>query len=113
MGFGALVRDAAQQQDGLADHELGHAARVGERRVEDRDTATRRGIQVHLVGANAKAAHCDEAARCFEDAGVELAPRADAEHMDVTNGFEELFSRQCLRKARDVLVASASEVLYC
>ena len=57
MGGDALGHHAAQQTDNLAHHQLGHAAGVGEGRVEHHDAALTRCLEVHLVGADAKAAH--------------------------------------------------------
>ncbi len=67
MGGGVAARDAAQQHDDLGQHQFGDAAGVGERRVEDRNAAVLRGVEIHLVGADAEAADADQARGVFED----------------------------------------------
>ena len=64
------AEDPAQQHDDLADHQLGHAAGVGERRVEDRDAAAARGVEVDLVGADREAADRDQPVGGLEDPRV-------------------------------------------
>ncbi len=52
--------DPAKQEDDLADHQFRHAAGIGERRIEDRNAAAARGIDIHLVGADTEATDCDQ-----------------------------------------------------
>jgi hypothetical protein len=49
------------QHDRLGDHQFGHAAGVGIGRVEHRDAGQLGRVQVDLVGADAEAAHRDQA----------------------------------------------------
>src|SRR3546814_10908988 len=44
-----LLWNAAQQQDGLSQHQLGNRPRIGNRRLEYRNTEQPGSIQVHLV----------------------------------------------------------------
>ena len=53
----ALLGHAAQQQDRLGQHQLGHRAGVGIGCIEHRNAALARRRQVDLIGAYAKAAH--------------------------------------------------------
>jgi hypothetical protein len=50
-----FLRDAAQQQDGLGQHQLGHGTGVGVRCVEHAIPRSR-SVQVDLVGADAETA---------------------------------------------------------
>ena len=70
--------DAPHQHDDLAEHQLGDAARVGERRVEDGDRPLPRVFQCHLVGADAEAAQGDEPVGSGQHARRHLGARADA-----------------------------------
>ena len=86
MGRGVARRNAAHQQNDFGQHQLGHAAGVGKRRVEDRDAAVLRGRQVHLVRADAEASDRDEMPRGFEHVVRQLGGRADAHDISVANG---------------------------
>ena len=88
MGGGVAPGDAAHQQHDFGQHQLGHAAGVRERRVEDRDAAILRGFQIHLVGADAKAADGGEVARRFEHAARQLCGGADADDVSVARRFD-------------------------
>ncbi len=56
---GAL-KELARENDELGHDKLGDGARVGEGRVEDRDTRQRSGLEIDLVGADAEASNNKE-----------------------------------------------------
>jgi len=85
MGGRIALRHAAAQHDDLADHELGDAASVRERRVEDRDAASLRRIRVHLVRPDAETADRDEPPRGREDIAGQLRARSDTDDVSVAH----------------------------
>ncbi len=63
---GIFLGNAAHQHDDLCQYQLGHAAGIGKRGIEDRNTQARGGLQIDLVGANAKATNGSELRRRFK-----------------------------------------------
>ncbi len=105
MAGGVLFRDAAQQQDGFGQHQLGHGAGVGVGCVEHRDAALAGGVEVDLVGADAEAADGDQFLGGVEDVFGELGARADAEEVGVGDLFLQLVARERGLEVFDVGVA--------
>jgi hypothetical protein len=97
----AFPRDAAQQHDGLAEHELGDAAGVGVGGVEDRDAALRRRREVHLVGPDAEAADGGELWRRRQHLLGQFGARADAEEVHVLQRGLQGVAREGLRQVAD------------
>jgi hypothetical protein len=102
---GVLLGDAAQQQDGLCQHQFGYRAGVGVRRVEHGNAALAGGVQVNLVGADAEAADGDQTLGAVEHLGGQLGARADADKMRVGDLFFQLVVGQCALEVLDVAVA--------
>ena len=92
--LGVLFRQPAGQRDDLREHQLDHAAGVGERRVEDRDPVPRRGGQIDLVDADTERAHRDQVRRRREGPLGEVRPRADAEQADAGQRLDQLVLAQ-------------------
>ncbi len=92
--YRVLLGDATQQQDGFGQHQLSDGAGVGERRVEDRNTALARRIQIDLVGANAKATHGDQLVGRGKYIGCQLRAGADADKVHVGDLALELLALQ-------------------
>ncbi len=102
---GVLFRDAAQQQDGLGQHQLGHRAGVGIGGVEHGDAALAGGVQVDLVGADAEAADGDQLLGAVEHLGGQLGTRADANEVGVGDLGLQLVVGQRALEVLDVGVA--------
>ena len=109
MGAFAAAGDAPQQHDDLPDHQLGHAAGVGERRVEDRDAVAAGGGEVHLVSADAEAADQHQPVGGGEYLGGELGARADAENVNAGQRPGQLRAVQRLGDTLDLRVAGRGE----
>ena len=106
---GVFFGYAAHQQNRLGQHQLGHRAGIGKRRVEHRDAPLARRGQVHLVGADAKAAHRSEAVGVAQHLGGELGARADAHKMRVGDLGLELVVGQGAGQAFDLAVARRAQ----
>ncbi len=113
VGGGVLGGHAAQQQDGFGQHQLGHRARVGVRRVEDHHATLARRVQVHLVGADAKAAHGHELLRGGEHVGRQLRARTDADEVHVGDLALELLAFQRARHGLHIGVARVAQHFEC
>ncbi len=87
-----LLGQAAGQRHNLAQHQLDDTAGVGERRVEDGDPARGRVDEVHLVGADAEAAHREEVLSRVQGTGRHLGVRPDAEQRHAGQGVDQLAS---------------------
>ncbi len=111
MGGVGARDDPAQQDDDLADHEFGHAARIGERRVEHRNAAPARGVEVDLVGADAETSDRDQAVGGGENIGSDLGARTDAEQMHALDGLLERIAFERLGQARHVGIAGSLDQL--
>ncbi len=81
--LGVLLRQPPGQRDDLREHQLDDTAGVGERRVEHRDTAARRGGEVDLVDADAERADRGQARRRREDPLGDVRAGADAEQAEI------------------------------
>ena len=97
-----LLRDTAQQQDGLGQHQLRYGTGVGVRCIEHRDAALARCIEVDLVGADAETADSHEFLGVVEDLFGQLSAGANADKVRVGDLFLELGFRQ---RTGDVLNA--------
>ena len=84
------VREAAGERDDLGDHQLGDAAGVAERRVEDAHPALTGGVEGHLVRADAEGAEREQPAGLGQDAGRDPGLAADAEDVHVADLLDEL-----------------------
>ena len=84
-----LFRDAAQQQDQLAQHQFGHGAGVGIGGVEDGDTLFHGGLELDLVGADAEAADGDQLVGRFQHFLGDLGARADADEVGVLDLLDQ------------------------
>ncbi len=109
---GVLGRDAAQQQDGLGQHQLGDRTGVGIGRVEHSDAALAGGLQVDLVGADAEAADGDQLLGAVEHLFGELGARADADEVGVGDLFLELGIRQGAGDVLDVAVTRGLQDIH-
>ena len=108
---GVLLGNAAQQQNGFGQHQLGHRARVRIGRVEDDDAALARRVQVHLVGADAEAPDGHELVRGREHLGRELGARADADEVRIGDLALELLALQSAGQRFHVRVAGVLQHL--
>ena len=111
--FARPITELAREHDDLGDDELRDAARVRERRVEDRHAARVRRIEVDLVRADAEAADREK------PPGV-LAPehlfrhvrlRADAEDVDAIELRDELLGLEGLLQELDLERLLLEEIL--
>jgi hypothetical protein len=106
-----FLRDATQQHDRLGDHQLGHAARIGIRRVEHGNAELARGVQIHLIGADAETADRDQPLGVRQHLVGELGARADADDVRVGNALLEFGLGQGFRMQLDLAVAGPVENL--
>ena len=97
-----LLGQAAGQRQDLAQHQLDDTAGVGERRVEDGDPARGRVDEVHLVGADAEAAHGEEVLSRVQGTGRHLGVRPDAEQRHAGQGVDQLALTQRPRPGLDL-----------
>ena len=105
MRHGTFFRHTAQQQDGLGQHQFGHRAGVGKRRVEHGDPFFTGSNQVHLVGANAKAAYGGQFMGMGKHVSRQLGTGANAYKMRVGHFGQQLIAFQRAGQAFDVGVA--------
>ncbi|MNY11875.1 hypothetical protein D3C86_1449260 [compost metagenome] len=104
-----LFGNAAQQQDGFAQHQLGHRTGVREGRVEHRDAALHGRIQVDLVGADAEAAHDAQVGVAGQQGGIQMRARTDPRHLHAAQGVVQLRRRQGRGMRDDIGVAGGFE----
>ena len=83
------IRQAAGEGDDLGDHQLRDAAGVAERGVEDGDAPLARGVEGHLVRADAEGPEREQAAGLGEHPLGDLGPAADPEDVHVPDLLEE------------------------
>src|SRR6202167_1210663 len=91
-----------KQHDDLADHQFRDAAGVGEWRIEDRNAALTRRIQIDLVGSDAEAANCDQAVGTGESLVGELCSGANAEKVAPLDSLKEPVRIEGLWQAFDI-----------
>ena len=104
-----LLRDAAHQHDDLGQHQLGHAARVGERRVEHGHATLGCGIQGDLVGPDAEGTDSDQLVGLLQHLGRELGARAQPHEVGIGNGIDQCLPFQRLGVSFDLGVPVGSE----
>ncbi|MNZ63899.1 hypothetical protein D3C78_820540 [compost metagenome] len=109
---GVLLRNAAQQQDGLGQHQFGDRTGVGVGGVEHRDAALAGGGQVDLVGADAEAADGDELLGAVEHLFGELGARADADEVGVGDLFLQFVTREGALEVLDVGVTGGLQGVH-
>ncbi|CAM4433948.1 hypothetical protein STPA111741_17515 [Stenotrophomonas pavanii] len=112
MALGVLLRNATGQHDRLGDHQLGHAAGVGVGRIEHRDAGQLGRVQVDLVGADAEAAHRDQALGLGQHLGAELGARTDADDVRLGDARLQFVLGQCLGVRLDLAIAGGAEHLH-
>ena len=105
MRGGAFGGNAAQQQNSLGQHQFGHRAGVRKRRIEHRNTAFTGGVQVNLVGANAKAADRRQLVGTSENVSGELGAGTNPDEMRIGNFGQQRRALQRAADAFDVAVA--------
>jgi hypothetical protein len=66
------VAQLAGKGDNLGNHQLGHAARIGKRRVEDGNAMLGGILQVYLVGADAETADDEQVLGLLQNLGCEF-----------------------------------------
>ena len=110
VALGVLVRDAAQQHDRFGHHQFSHAAGVGIRRVENRDAQLARLDQIHLVGADAEAAHRHQPLGVRKHVGGQLGARAQADDVRIGDALLQLGFGQGFRMQLDLAVACTAEI---
>ena len=86
-------------------HQFRDAARIGKGRVENRNAALFGRVQIHLIGADAEAAHAGEARRALEELAIEVGRGADADEVRVRRGFRQFPGAQRLLMRFDIAVA--------
>jgi len=104
-----LLRDAAQQQDGLGQHQFGYRTGVGVRGVEHGDAALAGRVQVNLVGADAEAADSHQLFRAIEELFGQLGAGADTDEVCIGDLFLQLGLRQRLDVVLDIRVPGGLE----
>ena len=106
------VAEVAREHHDLGHDELGHAARVRERRVEDRDSAAVRAREIDLVGADAEAADASAAVRAFARTRSVIARlAADADHVNVLDARCELVLAEGARERLEVEGLAAEDLV--
>jgi hypothetical protein len=115
MALRVLLRNAAHQQHGLGNHQLGHAAGVGERRVEYRNAqavlAAARSIW--LVPMQNAPMAIQSLRACVEHALGQLRARADADEVRFGDARLQLVLFQRFGVKLDIGVARLLEGLHC
>jgi hypothetical protein len=109
VALGVFGRHATGQHDGFGNHQLGHRAGVGIGCIEHRDAGQLRRFQVHLVGADAEAAHRHQAFGVGQDLGTELGARTDADDVGFLDALDQLVLGQGLGVDLDLAVAGGLE----
>ncbi|SAJ27361.1 Uncharacterised protein [Enterobacter cloacae] len=109
--FSVSFRNAAKEQQQLANHQLRHGTGVRERRVKDRDTAFGGGIQINLVGADAETANRHQLFRRSNNVFSQLGTGSQANEMGITDGRFQLFSVQRAFVKFDVGVACCAKAI--
>ncbi len=89
-----FFRNASEQQNRLTDYQLRHAAGVGERRVEYRNAASERRVQVHLIRADAKTADGQQLLCGSEYLLGQLRAGSDSHKVRVGDTFFQFVFRQ-------------------
>ena len=110
--YGVFLRDAAQQQNRLGQDQLGHRAGVGVRGVKHHNAFFLRGDQIHLVGANAKAANAHQLFRRLQHLARQLGARTHADKMHIGNLGLELIALQRVREQLHIAVTSLGKGLH-
>src|SRR5271157_2093069 len=105
VGGGATLGYSALQENRLRQDQFGHATGVGEGGIEDRNSAALSGVQIHLIGADAKTADGHQFRGIFQDLGSKLRRRTDTDDIGVGGGRDQLVLRQRLGMLRYLGVA--------
>ena len=113
MRFGVSLRNAAKQQQQLANYQLRHGTGVRERRVKDRDTAFCGGIQINLVGADAETANRHQLFRRSNNVFSQLGTGSQANEMGITDGRFQLFGIERAFVKFDVGVTCRTKAIDC
>ncbi len=111
MADGVLLGDAPQQQDGFRQHQFRHRAGVGKGGVEYRNTANQGSVQVHLIGADAETADCNQLLGRCEDFLGQLGAGTDTDKVGVGNLLFQLIFRQGGLQVFDIGVPGLLEVI--
>jgi hypothetical protein len=111
--FGVSFRNAAQQQQQFANHQLRHGTGVGERGVKDRNTAFRCSIQINLVGTDAEAANRNQFFRRGNNIFSQVSTGSQANEMGITDGRFQLFGVQRAFVKFDVGVTCRTKAIEC
>ena len=101
VAVGILLRNAAEQHEVLAGDKLGYASGVGERSVEHRDAVAGRGLEIHLVGADAEAADGAELLGGVKHVIGKMSAGTDADEMNILDLLDEL-----------IVIKRALQILY-
>ena len=109
---GVLLGNAPHQHDDLGQHQLGHAARIGERRIEHRHPAPCRCLQRNLVGAYTEGPHGHQLLGLLQHPGGELGARTQSHEMGITDGLDQRLTFQRLRMGFDLGIAIGRERLH-
>jgi len=105
MGLGVFLRDTAQEQNGLGENEFRDAPGVGERRIENGNTAPGGRLQIHLVGANTEATHSHQLLGGLKYFLGQLGAGTDADEVRIGNLLDQLFLGQRVRQVLNVGIA--------
>jgi hypothetical protein len=111
--FGVGFRNAAQQQQQFANHQLGHGTGIGERRVKHRNTAFRGGVQINLVGTDAETADGNQFFRRGENLFSQMSTGTQANEMGITDRRFQLFGVQRAFMKFDVGVTCRAKAIDC
>ena len=113
MHFSATLGELAGQRNHFRDHQLGDAAGVAEWRVEHRNAAAVRRVQVNLVGPNAKATQRKQSTRVADGFGGDLRLAADAQDMDIFEAALKFVFFEGVRQCFDLVALMRKERLRC
>jgi hypothetical protein len=111
--FGVRFRNAAQQQQQFANHQLRHGTGVGERGVKDRNTAFGGSIQVNLVGTDAEAADSHQLFRRGNNIFSQVSTGSQANEVGITDGRFQLFGIERAFVKFDVGVTCRTKAIDC
>ena len=87
--LGILGRDTAQQQQNFAQYQLGNATGVGEGGIEYRNTTGFGGLQINLIGADAKTADRHQLLGGIQHFCGQVGTGADTDEVNITDLLDQ------------------------
>jgi hypothetical protein len=90
MGLHASVAELTGERDDFGDHKLSHAPGVAVRSIENRDTEGIRGLESHLIRADAESTDGEEMFVVLKNLSRQLGFGTDADDIGVLEPFTKL-----------------------